>query len=167
MNLISRTPVLWTLFVLTILCLPAFQYFTPMAGGQLLDMLSEPEEVRATLAAMTPEQRSVHFWVTVLIDTLFPVSFGLFFAGMGWRFFGKWGQIAALPGFAVMVFDLTENTIQALALSGTADALDAKAWVTPLKYGLFWLAALVALIAAGIAVYRLVTKKGTGGGSPA
>lgn len=159
MNLISRTPVLWALFVLTILCIPAFQYFAPMAGGQLLDMLSQPEEVRATLAAMTPEQRSVHFWVTVLLDTLFPLSFGLLFAGMGWRFFGKWGPLAALPGFAVLVVDLTENTIQALALSGTADALDAKAWVTPLKYGLFWFAALVALIAAGIAVYRLVAKK--------
>lgn len=165
MSLISRTPVLWALFVLTILCLPAFQYFAPMAGGQLLDMLSQPEEVRATLAGMTPEQKQVHFRVTVLLDTLFPLSFGLLFAGMGWRFFGKWGPIAAVPGFAVMVVDLTENTIQALALSGTADALDAKAWVTPLKYGLFWFAALIALIAAGIAVYRLVSKKSARGGS--
>ena len=162
MILISRTPVLWTLFVLTILCIAGFQYFTPMAGGQLLDMLSQPEEVRATLAAMTPEQRSVHFWVTVLLDTLFPLSFGLLFAGMGWRFFGKWGPVAALPGFAVMVVDLTENTIQALALSGTADALDAKAWVTPLKYGLFYVAAIVALVAAAIAVYRLISKKRAG-----
>lgn len=159
MNLITRTPVLWALFVLMVLCVFAFQYFTPAVGGQFLDMLDEPAVIREAFAAMTPEQKSAHFWVTVLVDTAFPISFGLLFAGLAWRFFGKFGQVAAVPGFAVLIVDLTENTIQALALSGAADALDAKAWVTPLKMGLFYLAAVIALVALGIAVFRMVTKK--------
>ncbi|MFN3314925.1 MAG: hypothetical protein ACK46Q_15900 [Hyphomonas sp.] len=158
MNFISRTPVLWGLFGLAVLCAVGFNLFQPSVGGQYLDMLSDPIRVRAALAEMTPEQRSAHFWVTVLIDTAFPIGFGLLFAGLGWRFFGRFGTLAALPGLAVLVVDLTENTIQALALSGTADVLDAKAWVTPLKMNLFYLAAVIALIAVGIALYRLVRK---------
>lgn len=159
MSLITRTPVLWALFVLMVLCIFGFQYFSPAVGGQYLDMLDEKDAIRATFAALTPEQKSVHFWVTVLIDTAFPISFGLLFAGLAWRFFSKWGAVAAIPGFAVLIVDLTENTIQALALSGAADALDAKVWVTPLKMGLFYLAALIALVALGIAIFRLVTPK--------
>lgn len=159
MSLITRTPVLWALFVLMVLCVFAFQHFTPAVGGQFLDMLDQPAAIRETFAAMTPEQKSAHFWVTVLVDTAFPIAFGLLFAGLAWRFFGKYGPLAAIPGFAVLIVDLTENTIQALALSGAADALDAKAWVTPLKMGLFYLAAVIALIALGIAVFRMVTKK--------
>ena len=159
MSLIIRTPVLWALFVLMVVCVFAFRHFTPAVGGQFLDMLDQPEAIRATFAAMTPEQKSAHFWVTVLVDTAFPIAFGLLFAGLAWRFFGKYGPLAAIPGFAVLIVDLTENTIQALALSGAADALDAKAWVTPLKMGLFYLAAVIALVALGIAVFRMVTKK--------
>ncbi len=157
-NIIARTPVLWALFGIAVLCAAGFSVFQPSVGGQYLDMLSDPVRVRAALAEMTPEQRSAHFWVTVLIDTAFPLGFGLLFAGLGWRFFGRFGAWAALPGLAVLVVDLTENTLQALALSGTADVLDAKAWVTPLKMNLFWLAAVIGLIALGIALYRMVRK---------
>ncbi len=159
MTFITRTPVLWALFVLMVVCIFAFQHFTPAVGGQFLDMLDEPLAIREAFDAMTPEQKSVHFWVTVLVDTAFPVSFGLLFAGLAWRFFGEFGVPAAIPAFTVLIVDLTENTVQALALSGTADALDAKVWVTPLKMGLFYIAALIAVVALAIAVFRLVTKK--------
>lgn len=158
MHLISRTPVLWGLFGLAVVCMAGFAVFQPGVGGQYLDMLSDPARVEAAFAAMSPEQRTTHFWVTVVIDTAFPFSFGLLFAGLGWRFFGRFGVLAALPGLAVLVADLTENMIQALALSGAADVLDAKAWVTPLKMNLFYLGAIIALIALGIAVYRRVRK---------
>ncbi len=159
MNLITRTPVLWTLFVLTIVIFLAFGALAPMVGGQFLDMVSAPAETRAVFEAMTPSERRAHFWITVLLDTAFPLCFGLLFAGMAWRFFGKRGPVAAIPGFAVLVVDLTENTLQAITLSGAAYVLEAKQWVSPLKMNLFYLAALIALGAAGIALYRVVTKK--------
>ncbi|MFN7054971.1 hypothetical protein [Hyphomonas sp.] len=158
MKIITRTPVLWALFGLSVLCVVGFQAFNPAVGGQYLDTLDDPAVLRETLAGMSEAQKTAHFRVTVLIDTVFPLSFGLLFAGLGWRFFGKWGPLAAVPGFAVLVVDLTENMIQALALSGAADVLDAKAWVTPLKMGLFYLAALIALVAVGVAVWRMVLK---------
>lgn len=162
MTFITRTPVPWALFGVAVLCAVGFELFNEAVGGQYLDMLSDPAELRATLAGMTEAEKSAHFWVTVLIDTAFPLSFGLFFAGLAWRFFGHVGWLAAIPGFAVLVVDLTENMIQALALSGAVDALDAKAWVTPLKMNLFYLAALIALIALGIAVYRMIRKPKAG-----
>ncbi len=159
MNLITRTPVLWTLFVLTVALTLAFGALAPMVGGQFLDMVSAPADTRAAYESMTAQQRTNHFWVTVLLDTAYPLSFGLFFAGMAWRFFGKWGPLAAIPGFGVLIVDLTENTLQAITLSGAAYVLEPKAWVSPLKMNLFYLAALIALIAAAIAVFRLVAKK--------
>lgn len=55
--------------------------------------------------------------------------------------------------------DLTENTVQALALSGAADALDAKDWLTPLKYVLFMVAAAIALIALAVAIVERIRKQ--------
>lgn len=159
MQFLTRAPVLWALFVLMIAGFFGFSLFNAAVGGTFLDFLSDPEAARAVVAGMTAEQRSAHFWVTALLDTAFPLSFGLFFAGMAMRFFGKWGKLAALPAFGALVFDLTENTIQALALSGAADVLDAKAWVTPGKLWLFYAAAIIALIAALIGLFRLLTKK--------
>lgn len=155
MSLVTRTPVLWALFVLTIVLGAGFGLFAPAVGGQFLDMVSAPEEVQAVLAAMTPGERKAHLWLTVLMDTAFPLSFGLLFAGLAYRFLGS---LAALPGFAVLIVDLTENTIQALALAGIANVLDAKAWVTPLKMYLFYAAAAIALVAVLVAVYRLVQR---------
>jgi len=159
MSLITRTPALWTLFVLTVVLTLAFGAAAPMVGGRFLDMASQPEDTRAVFEAMTPGERGRHFWLTVLLDTVYPLSFGLFFAGMAWRFFGRFGPFAAIPGFAVLIVDLTENTLQAITLSGAAYLLEPKAWVSPLKMNLFYLAGLIALVAAGIAVFRLFTRK--------
>lgn len=158
MSLITRTPVLWALFVLTIVLTGAFVALAPAVGGQFLDMSSAPADTRAVFDAMTASERSMHFWLTVLMDTAYPLSFGLFFAGMAWRFFGKFGPFAAIPGFAVLIVDLTENTLQAITLSGAAYVLEAKEWVTPLKMNLFYLAALIAGVAACIAVFNMARK---------
>lgn len=159
MNLVTRTPVLWTLFVLTVVITLAFGALAPAVGGQFLDLVSAPADTRAVFEGMSAEQKTAHFWITVLLDTAYPLSFGLFFAGMAWRFFGKWGPFAAIAGLAALIVDLAENTLQAITLSGTAYLLDAKVWVTPLKMNLFYLAALICLVAAGTALYRVVTKK--------
>ena len=145
--------------MLTVVIFVVFGVLAPMVGGQFLDKVSKPEDTRAVFDAMTSSERTVHFWITVLLDTAFPLSFGLFFAGMAWRFFGKLGPYAAIPGFVVLIVDLTENTLQAITLSGAAYVLEPKEWVSPLKMNLFYLAALIALVAAGIALYRVIAKK--------
>jgi hypothetical protein len=76
-----------------------------------------------------------------------------------WVTYGLGSESENLPGFVVLIVDLTENTLQAITLSGAAYVLEPKEWVSPLKMNLFYLAALIALVAAGIALYRGITKK--------
>ena len=54
---------------------------------------------------------------------------------------------------------LFPDMVQALALKGSADVLDAKEWLTPLKFGLFFLAAAIALVALIIAIVNLFRRK--------
>lgn len=158
-DFLKRTPVIWTLFVLMIVIGAGFGVFNKAVGGAFLDMTASAVQAREILAGMTAEQRDVHFWVTVLLDTAYPLAYGGFLAGMALRFFGSYGKAAAVPAFATIVVDLTENMVQALALKGSADVLDAKEWLTPLKFGLFFLAAAIALVALIIAIVNLFRRK--------
>jgi hypothetical protein len=158
-TILKRTPIIWSLFVLTLLTTAGFVVMSGAVGGAYLDSISNGQSSRALIAGMSPAQRSAHFWITVLLDTLYPFVYGGFFAAMALRFFGKFGRLAALPAFVTIIVDLTENTVQALALSGAADALDAKAWLTPLKFDLFYVAAAIALIALVIAIVNIFRKR--------
>ena len=158
-TLLKRTPVIWGLFVAAILIWLGFSIFAEAVGGTFLDTIANGERSRTLIAGLSEAQRSAHFRVTVFLDTAFPIAYGGFFAGMALRFFGKYGRIAALPALATAIVDLTENTVQALALSGAADALDAKAWLTPLKFDLFYLAAGIALVALVIAIMNIFRKR--------
>jgi hypothetical protein len=156
---LKRTPVIWAFFVAQLLIGFGFGVFNGAVGGTYLDMITQGEDARSLVASLTEAQRFAHFWVTVLLDTAYPLAYGGFFAAMALRFWGKFGRLAALPAIATIIVDLTENTVQALALSGAADVLDAKDWLTPLKFGLFFLAAAIALIALVIAVVNIFRKR--------
>ncbi len=158
MSSLTRAPVIWALFFAMIIISAGFQFFGPSVGGVYLDLQVTGVAGRVLIDGQTEAQRNAHFWVTVLLDTAYPLAYGGFFAAMALRFFGKAGPVLALPALATMVADLGENTVQALALAGTADLLDVKDWLTPLKFGLFALAALIALVALGLAVFRLVRR---------
>ena len=158
-DFLKRTPVIWTLFVLQILIGLGFGVFNGAVGGTYLDTITTDTGARALMDGMTAAQRSAHFWVTVLLDTAYPLAYGGFFAGMALRFFGRFGKIAAFPAFATIIVDLTENTVQALALSGAADVLAAKDWLTPLKFLFFMIAAAIALVALVIAIVNMIRKK--------
>ena len=66
---------------------------------------------------------------------------------------------AMLPALAAAVVDLFENTVQALALSGSADLLDLKNVLTPLKFGFLVLAALLALSLSLLALIRWIMRR--------
>ncbi|MEH6695980.1 MAG: hypothetical protein V7675_13115 [Hyphomonas sp.] len=156
---LKRTPVIWGLFIAQLLIFPGFALFSDAVGGRYLDTVTSGDACRALIAGLTEAQRNAHFWVTVLLDTAYPLAYGGFFAAMALRFFGRFGRLAALPALATIIIDLTENTVQALALSGAADALDAKSWLTPLKFGMFFLATAIALIALVIAIAHIFRKR--------
>ncbi len=156
---LKRTPVIWGLFIAQLLIFPGFALFSDAVGGRYLDTVTAGDACRTLIAGLTEAQRNAHFWVTVLLDTAYPLAYGGFFVAMALRFFGRFGRLAAIPALATIIIDLTENTVQALALSGAADALDAKSWLTPLKFGMFFLAAAIAIIALVIAIAHIFRKR--------
>ena len=159
MSFLTRTPTLIAMFILQALIFLAFGPFVESVGGTFLDTVMTGAESRTVIAAMSEGQRWTHFWVTVVLDTLYPLAYGAFFVGVAVKSFGKFGRIAALPAFAASIVDMTENTVQALALSGAADVLDVKDWLTPLKFGLFAAAGLIALLGVIIGIVHLFTNK--------
>ncbi|WP_291077717.1 hypothetical protein [Hyphomonas sp.] len=159
MKFLARTPVIWISFVAMLVIGAGFGLCRPVVGGAFLDMTSDPDTARTIIAAMTGAQRTAHAWVTVLLDTAYPLAYGGFLGGLALRFFGRFGPYAALPALGVVIVDLTENLVQVLALADWADALDAKAWLTPLKFGLFFLAAGIAILALGIGLVNLIRKR--------
>ena len=159
MKFLTRTPTLIALFILQGLIFLGFGPFVNGVGGTFLDTLMTGEESRTVIAAMSSGQRWTHFWVTLLLDTLYPIAYGAFFVGMALRFFGKLRYLAAVPAFAGAIVDLAENVVQALALSGAVDLLDAKDWLTPLKFGLFAVAGVIAVIGFLIGVAHMFTNQ--------
>ncbi|MEM5517053.1 hypothetical protein WNY37_08820 [Henriciella sp. AS95] len=164
MNLIvsflTRTPVIIAAFVATIVVGWSFTLIIAAVDGALLDTILTGDEASARLAEMTGDQRYVHFIGTIANDTLFPIAYGSFFAGLAARFAPeKLRTWVVLPALATVIVDLAENTVQALALSGTADYLGFKDVLTPLKYGLFYLSLILALGFAALALARWLVRR--------
>jgi hypothetical protein len=120
----------------------------------IIDEISDPDQIRAVVAAMSDEQRSAHWWMTLVLDYFYPLAYGGFFAGMALRFFGKAGPWLALPALICIPADVIENTVQLFILAGDDSLIWLKAIMTPLKLAAFIPAALIALIGLGIAAYR-------------
>lgn len=120
----------------------------------IIDEISDPEQIKAVVAAMTPEQRSAHWWMTLSLDYFYPLAYGAFFAGLALRYFGAAGIWLAIPSMIVVPADIIENTVQLVILSGDHSLIGVKAIATPIKLVSFIVAALIALIALIFAVYR-------------
>ena len=120
----------------------------------IIDEISDPEQIKAVVAAMTPEQRSAHWWMTLSLDYFYPLAYGAFFAGLALRYFGAAGLWLVIPSMIVVPADIIENTVQLFILSGDHSLIGVKAIATPIKLVSFIVAALIALIALIFAVYR-------------
>lgn len=129
----KKTSTLWALFATTLILFFGFRIVASQWGFSFIDSISSPEELRHLLAGMSDQQKVSHAWATATLDVAFPISAGLLFAGTALRFFPKYGIYLALPGLLAIPTDLFEGVIQILALTDTADWLNLKAIVTPLK----------------------------------
>ncbi len=146
MGSLVRTPVLIITGILTLLVGASFAPVQAAMDGPLLDMAFTGEAARERLSGLSAEQRYLHFLGTVINDTLFPLAYGAFFAGLAGRFAPQqWRVWVMLPALLAVIADLAENTTQALALYGAADLLTLKSILTPLKFGLVGLSLLLAV----------------------
>lgn len=158
MSRLQQPWILGTLLLLACLAGAGFGLLQPHVGGVYLDTLADPEAARALLAALSPAQRAAHFQVTLFLDSLFPASFGLLCAGLALRLPAPWSRYGSMPAIMAILLDLAENGIQLLALSGSADLLAAKAWVTPGKFFLFALALAIGGISVAGAVLARIRR---------
>ncbi|MEE2877898.1 MAG: hypothetical protein VX593_02735 [Pseudomonadota bacterium] len=153
LRLLTTAPVIVLSFVLMVLIGLSFAPVQSIIEGPLLDMIWSGDEAKVRLAEMSEVQRTAHFWGTVLNDTAYPLAYGAFFAGLAGRAVSeRLRPFVMAPAFLTVLADLAENTVQAMALKGDADLLALKTYLTPLKFGLFMVAAALAL---GLGLFAL------------
>ena len=153
-SFLKRTPTIIAALVAFIAIGAGFGIWSAQYDLQLLDEISDADHVRSLLAAMTPEQKSAHWWMTLVLDYAYPLAYGALFVGITLRFFGGVGAWLSIPAIAAAVADAIENTIQLMLLSGNESLLWLKVIMTQIKFGAFLLAALIALIGLGLGLFR-------------
>lgn len=145
-SFITKTNVLWISFFTTIFLTLLFPLVAARWNLIFMDDLVSPTKVRELLEQMSAQQKSVHLWTTATLDVAYPFVYGSFLAGTALRFFHKYGSYLALPALLTVLVDLLEGVIQVLALTETVDLLGPKAYITALKFGLFFIAVIIVLV---------------------
>ena len=154
LNWLSQTRVLWVMFILTVLITVAFAQLAPQVNGQFIDADFTQTAALATLDGLSAEQKDFHFWVTALLDTLYPLVYGGFFAGMVARLAGAMRSWAVWPGLIGVDCDFAENITQMMALAGNPDWLFLKDVLTPLKMGGIAISLLLIVVFGVLALLR-------------
>ncbi|NKB33801.1 MAG: hypothetical protein GKR91_11950 [Pseudomonadales bacterium] len=154
---LTKSNVLWISFFAVVALTLSFQFIAQRYGLVLLDGLYDPAEVRAAIANMTAQQRSVHVWVTSTLDVAYPIAYGIFFVGTAYKFFPTCGKYLALPALFCVPIDLVEGVIQVLALTTSIDWIQAKAILTPAKFALVLSALFITLY--GVTKVRVLRRE--------
>ncbi|NRB40842.1 MAG: hypothetical protein HRU20_20620 [Pseudomonadales bacterium] len=150
---ISSPRILNITFTATVILTLVFFALTFLLDLTFIDPISDPDSVREIIAAMTAEQRTAHAWITATVDILYPLAYGLLFAGAAIKYFSRAGFYLALPALLAIPADLIEGLIQILALTAMADWLWLKAIVTPIKTTLFLTGFFIAIAGFMHSVY--------------
>ncbi|KCZ88373.1 hypothetical protein [Hyphomonas johnsonii] len=158
LDFISRTPVLIGSFILMIVVAAGFVWARGFMDGTFLDLEMSGPAAMQRLSEMTPDQRNVQFWTTLVLDTLFPLAYGGFFGGLAARFGGSRRLLATLPMLLGVGFDFAENITQVLAVKGFDSLLAAKTFLTPVKFGLVDIGIVIGIVLALMALVRHLLK---------
>ena len=160
-NALAANRLLWTFFVLTLLISLMFPLVADLWRLSLLDTISDPAKVREAIAMMSEDQRLAHSWITATLDVVYPIVYGIFFIGCAYAFYGRFGQFLAIPLVVLVAADLAEGLVQVFALNDWLDWVDAKAYLTPLKFALFLFGISMAVVGflARIRLSRINQRK--------
>ena len=143
---LAENRILWFSFIVTVLLTIAFQIVVAIWNLTLLDALSDPTAVRNALSSMSSDQKNIHTWVTATLDVAYPLVYGALFVGSAHKFYSRLGWLVALPTFVLVPVDYFEGIVQVFALTGFADWIDVKAYLTPLKTILFLFGILATVV---------------------
>jgi len=137
----------------------AFQWvYAGIGNGPILDTLLTGNDARSRLAEMTVSEINRHLIGTLTIDMLFPVAYGIFFAGLLFRLVSSWRISLEILPLIGALFDIMENMVQAIAMVGVVDLLNAKIFLTVPKFVFFILSASLMTILIFSALFKHLTK---------
>ena len=158
-DFLAQTKTLWVTFTATIILTLCFGLIMHIWEFGIIDELYTQKKIIAHIEAMTPQQRSVHAWMTGTIDIAYPFAYGAFFMGMAKRHFAKYGTWLAMPSLLVIPADLAEGVTQIFLLDGRYDLAGLKAIFTALKLGLYLTGLAITLAAILKVIYTYVSAK--------
>jgi hypothetical protein len=115
------------------LCIVGFSVWAPRTGGVPIDMIVSNANVMTRLQSMSEAEKQAHFWMTLTLDMIFPLIYGMIFALTARSCWGRWGQIGAVVVAIPALLDLIENLIELPALKGNYALLPLKPYVTEAK----------------------------------
>ncbi len=159
LDFLSNTKTIVACFILLIAIGTSFSFAPHLVGGALLDVQMNAADASSRLAEMSGAQKTNHIWITLLLDSLYPLAYGGFLAGLAARFAKPWRRISVVPAFVTIIADFIENAVQLVALTGSAHVLYFKNFITPIKFGGFMLATILALLLLIVAVIKWAQTK--------
>ena len=127
---------LGVLFGLTCSLHAALHLLKGQGGGALLDLRWTESGARDLLETLQADAVALAFTRDMLvpIDTAYAVAYGVYVAGLCWRYAPEGaGWTAAIP-LSAMLFDFGENAIHWTALSGVEGVLAVKTVFTTPKF---------------------------------
>lgn len=120
----------------------------------VIDEFFKRQDILAGVADLSATQKHVHVIVTATLDVAYPFAYGIFQAGMAYRFLGRWGRLIAPLSLICIPVDLAEGFAQIMILSGHLQFVETKILVTPIKLLLYVPGLCAALVALVIAASR-------------
>lgn len=137
----------------------SFGWVSAAIGGPMLDLISHPDANFQRLSEMNAQHREAHLWVTLTLDSLYPIAYGGFLAGVALRYAPRYALAAASPALALVLVDIVENALIVSALLGNAGIVHIKAYATHFKWWLFGFAVVLSITLVLAAMLRHFSER--------
>jgi hypothetical protein len=126
--------------ILSFVCICAFLFIGNRFEINYLDQEYLDQRVFFILENMSTLQSSIHLWVTMTLDIIFPITYGfLFFGILLNNLEGQWKFLIVLP-LILIAADLTEGIFQIQLLKAETTEMTIVSYknkITLIKYFLF------------------------------
>jgi hypothetical protein len=126
--------------ILSFVCICAFLFIGNRFEINYLDQEYLDQRVFFILENMSTLQSSIHLWVTMTLDIIFPITYGfLFFGILLNNLEGQWKFLTVLP-LILIAADLTEGIFQIQLLKAETTEMTIVSYknkITLIKYFLF------------------------------
>ena len=153
-------------FIVTFICVLIFGQVIERLGTNLLDSYDTYDyaEVMRVFMVYGEDGRVLYTYSALILDMIFPLAYGTFFAGLLMRYrIHRWAIIAVYVLILGLLVDFAENTQFALLLTAypaiTPEAVNMAAATTELKWLLLRPAQYFAVAQIAIAIGVWCTKE--------